>query len=571
MSGDQLVFDMSSSPEQGQASVFVRKDWLSIQDSNNGSYVSNNIIIETSMLSNSNRYISYRDSFILMPLLITMTAPAATGWNPTDPAHSADNVISLKNFYGSIIHSLQIDMNGSTISQTVPYIGLYNAFKLLTTLSYQDCISQGPSIGFYMDTSTSVGFSPADDVNGVGVTNNRNGAGFALVTFSLAPTGIPYNEGFFKRQSMWNFDPQALLPGNDTPYTDLISVASLTQVWKSYIFNKVRANGAQSGIWQCAITAQIYLKHISDFFAKIPLLKGCFFRLSIFINQPTVSFIAANGELTETTVNSPLGGVSTLMVASAMPQFQGTAPSASSTLVDGPYTVSLCVGNVCLNTAQSGLARVGLGPLCKNVQLICPSYVFNPVFESAYISSEIKHISYESQYNYNVMAIPTNTSFVQNLTNGIANIKSLLFIPVYSPASNGGLTTFQSPFDPCGGGPTSPFCYLGNFQAQISGANVLYNQGQYIYQQFLQQTQGVNAVNAGETDGLTSGMISKVDWETSYCYWFLDCSRMLPVEEAVPKSVSVSGLNLSTKSIDIYCFVTYGVSIDVSVLSGARV
>ena len=277
--------------------------------------------------------------------------------------------------------------------------------------------------------------------------------------------------------------------------------------------------------------------------------------------------------LTNTTVNSPLGGVSTIMVASAFNPGAGTgqSPCASSNLVAGTYTVNLSVGNTCLNTAQSGLGGMALGPLCKNVQLICPSYVFNPVFESAYISSEIKHISYESQYNYNIMAIPTNTSFVQNLTNGIANIKSLLFIPVYSPASNGGLTTFQSPFDPCGGGPTSPFCYLGNFQAQISGANVLYNQGQYIYQQFLQQTQGVNAVNAGETDGLTSGMISKVDWETSYCYWYLDCSRMLPVEEAVPKSVSVSGLNLSTKSIDIYCFITYGVSIDVSVLSGARV
>ena len=392
-------------------------------------------------------------------------------------------------------------------------------------------------------------------------------------TAFFAPAGSAYNEAVYRHQQYWNFDPQALLPGNLQPYTTLITAASLTQVWKSYIFNKVAAGGGQSGIWQCAITAQIYLKHISDFFAKIPILKGCFYRLSIFINQPTVTFTVNNAGLTNTTVNSPLGGVSTIMVASAFNPGAGTGqtPCASANLVAGVYTVNLSVGNTCLNTAQSGLGGMALGPLCKNVQLICPSYVFNPVFESAYISSEIKHISYESQYNYNIMAVPTNTSFVQNLTNGIANIKSLLFIPVYSPASNGGLTTFQSPFDPCGGGTTSPFCYLGNFQAQISGANVLYNQGQYIYQQFLQQTQGVNAVNAGETDGLTSGMISKVDWETSYCYWYLDCSRMLPVEEQVPKSVSVSGLNLSTKSINIYCFITYGVSIDVSVLSGARV
>ena len=46
---------MSSAPE-GQASIFLRKDYLSLLDSNNGSYVSNNIIFETSSIANSNRF-----------------------------------------------------------------------------------------------------------------------------------------------------------------------------------------------------------------------------------------------------------------------------------------------------------------------------------------------------------------------------------------------------------------------------------------------------------------------------------------------------------------------------------
>jgi hypothetical protein len=195
----------------------------------------------------------------------------------------------------------------------------------------------------------------------------------------------------------------------------------------------------------------------------------------------------------------------------------------------------------------------------------------NPVFESAYLSSEIKKISFEGTYNFNVSNITSGATFTNLLTNGISNQKSLLIVPFYTAASNVNLLPIQSPFSSAGGGTTSPFAYLGNFQAQVSGANVLYNQNQYLSTFFLQQFYGTNAVNAGLTDGLTSGLIAKQDWETSYTYWYLDTSRMLPVEEAVPKSVQITGQNLSTKALDLYCFITFGQEISVSVLSGARV
>ena len=421
-----------------------------------------------------------------------------------------------------------------------------------------------------MDNALSFGFSDVESPSGYGTCNNRNAFAVPAVSGEFAVVGSFYNDGIAKRQSYWNFDLDGRMPNAPLPYSTLISENSVRQVWKSYIFNKTNVNLAaeRDGVWQCAITAQIYLRHFSDFFDKSCLLKGCFFRLSIFVNQPVVTFSVAAAELVEfdaVVVNSPLGGVSPLMICS------GFGPNGSSRLVEGDYTVSLAVGATCLSSAQSANRGVRASPLNKGVQLIVPSYTFNPIFESSYISSEVKHIEYCSQYNYNILNIPAGQSFTQNLTNGIANIKSLLFIPFYTAAANQGLLPIQSPFDPSGGGPTSPFCWLGNFNCQLSGANVLYNQGQYLYQQFLQQTQGVNAINAGLTDGLTSGLINKQDWEASYCYWYLDASRMLPVEEAVPKSVSITGQNLSQFPIDLYSFITYQVSIDVSVLSGARV
>jgi hypothetical protein len=73
------------------------------------------------------------------------------------------------------------------------------------------------------------------------------------------------------------------------------------------------------------------------------------------------------------------------------------------------------------------------------------------------------------------------------------------------------------------------------------------------------------------TDGLTSSLIDKLGFENEYCYYYVDCSRMLPVEEAVPKSVSIIGTNSCAKDLQFFCFIEYGVQVSIDVLTGARV
>ena len=176
------------------------------------------------------------------------------------------------------------------------------------------------------------------------------------------------------------------------------------------------------------------------------------------------------------------------------------------------------------------------------------------------------------------------------ITNGIANIKSILVLPFYSPlfgtavtnAKSGvsfnpntnipsGMPVYQSPFDPAGSGPTSPLCHLTNFNVQISGQNAIYNLQKYAFEQFNDQLYGQNAVNGGLTDGLTSGLIGRQDFDTEYCFYYVNVERMLPVEQSVPKSVQVIGQNMSSKSCDYWVFVEYGVEISIDALTGARV
>ena len=136
MSADSVVYDMSSMSE-GSPSVFVRRDNLTILDNQNQNYNGNQSVLDTSQLANSNKYMNYREAYFTIPMVLTLTNLVASGaaFTPATAATSADYCLGLKNWYGSIVHSLTVDLQGTTIVQQTPYIGLWNTFKLMTSLS----------------------------------------------------------------------------------------------------------------------------------------------------------------------------------------------------------------------------------------------------------------------------------------------------------------------------------------------------------------------------------------------------------------------------------------------------
>ena len=570
MSADTLVFDMSSMSE-GTPSVFVRKDWLAILDNQNQNYQGNQSVIDTSQLANSNKYMNYREAYLTVPLVMTLTQSigATAPYLPATAGTSGDYALGLKNWYGSIVHSFTLDYNGTTIIQQTPYVGLWNTFKLMTSFSFDDVRSMGPSIGFYPDEATSFRFDTADNGNGLGTSNNRNAGGFSVVS-GADNAFVPYNEGFLKRQQGWNFDPAGLV-GTGTAYSTLISTANLNLLWKSYIFTKINATGTNPStapaVVQVAITAQIYLKHLHSFFERVPLLKGVFMKMTLNLNQSSVNFaIDANDLFTTCSVSSPLGGVNPIMIASAL------TSNGSASFTQGSYIASIAVGKTVLNSSQSSLTGVASSPLGGSILLNVPAYTFNPVFETSYLSSPVKKIVYTDIYQYQIVnQISAGQTFNNLITNGIANIKSVLVLPFFQSSANDGLSPIQSPFDTAGGGTTSPLCLLTQFNVQVSGQNAIYNTERYSYEQFFNQLYGQNAVNGGMTDGLTSGLVNQQGFEMLYNYYYVNVGRMLPVEEAVPKSVNVLGTNCSSKAIDLFIFIEYGVEVSIDVLTGARV
>jgi len=575
MANDKIVYELSNDVESSP-NIFVRKDWVTILDNNSQNYSSNQLTISTSAISNSSKFASFREGYLSVPLLLTLSSAAvgqtqATAFTPDVSANSADYSLGLKNWFGHIFHSMSVDLNGSTIIQTTPFSSLWNSFKLMTTLSWNDVITQGSSIGFFPDTATAFAFSGSSyNVNGVGTSNNQN-----LTTASAVVAGAfnDYqvgNVGFVKRQQYINYDPEANMgtTATDLSFAQLLDSTALKTAYKSYISSKVKGvvtSGAvtTAGIFQVSVMANIQLKHLHDFFNKISLMKGLFFNIVLNLNNTSVAFTIASSAFSAATVTSALGGVCPLMLSSA------ASSNGNSGLPAGNYIASIAVGSKCLNSQQLSLSNMTTGTLGNQVTLNLPLYTFAPVFESAYLSSPVKTITYSDIYNYIQYNVASQNTYNFLATNGIAKILSVTVLPFFTASANGGILPIQSPFDTAAA-TTSPLCLQGNFNIQLSGQNLLYNTQLYSYQQYLQQLVGANSINGSQIDGLCSSLIGQLDFETLYNFYYVRADRALGVEASVPKSVAITGQNLSKLAIDLYCFIEYEQSIQVDVLTAQR-
>ena len=78
------------------------------------------------------------------------------------------------------------------------------------------------------------------------------------------------------------------------------------------------------------------------------------------------------------------------------------------------------------------MTGVTTGGMAQSIYLYVPAYTFNPEFEQAYLSTPIKQIKYTDVYQYQINGVGTGQTMNSLVTNGIANIKSILLLPFYS-------------------------------------------------------------------------------------------------------------------------------------------
>jgi hypothetical protein len=356
-----------------------------------------------------------------------------------------------------------------------------------------------------------------------------------------------------------------------------------TQIFKNYITSINETSRA------IIFLAVIRLKDVCDFFDKMPLMKGATMRLYINTNQCLLplSVTAAEVELTG--------------VITAFPSLQLTAPP---TILGGGQTCPIMVSSADLGQGMNAIAPVKAAapgnskamtvalsivktqfsnitpyqtPL-TSVRLYAPAYTMSPQAEASYLSmSPTKKIVYEDlfQYQFNNVA-PGPFNFL--VSNGLPNLKSLVMMGFLPAASNGitgagqyvatPVASLLSPFSSSGGTP-DPIS-LTNLNIQISGKNLFNDNKQYDYQEYLEQFVSSNQLNGSLTTGLGSGLIGESEWSDLYRYYYADCSRGLPQEAGVSRSIQVSGTNQSSVNVNLMIFASFSRSLTVDIRSGVR-
>lgn len=178
--GDHLIYEDAVSTELYTTSEFTQKQYLYVNDNNNGSY-SSQIVLDTTSLSNSGQWIGWSEAFILMPLVIqfesaSMTAGTCYDW-----------VVGMKNGYWQMVHSMTVEFNNRNVVQQVPFLNVFSSFRAMTSWSHQDLQNWGAMCGFYPDTAESwiynnlAGGAAGGAItanllcsSGMGLSNNRN-------------------------------------------------------------------------------------------------------------------------------------------------------------------------------------------------------------------------------------------------------------------------------------------------------------------------------------------------------------------------------------------------------------
>jgi hypothetical protein len=543
---DNLVFEESVNTEVEQ-SEFIEKKWVYVNDNNSQNY-SSQVVIDSTPLANAGGYVNWSEGYILMPLVAELTSNVAIASSDADVKTLLDKkLFAMKNGYWQMLNSMSIEFNNQTIVQQTPFLNVFRSFKAHTSLSQDDLVNHADEIGYGFDEAVSWEWDAVQ-----GVLNNS--------IIKATENGEKVwdgkgNDGLSRRAGVINVND------SDRGKENVITNTTRGQLYQSHRKTTGETTTTRSFVWN--IFAKLRLKDLSEYFEKCPMLKGSTMRFLINTNQVQIDFDVANSGVATPSSISVLGG-NTCPVQLGL----GTDLKGKEVLPDGAYVFTLDI-------VKSRQASGSQSPL-TSCRLYAPVYRFNPMAEQRYLSlSPTKLIEYNDIFQYQFNGVGAGQPFNFLVSNGIANIKSVLVVPFLTSATDGagngtaGRKGVMSPFSSAGATPDP--VPLTNFNILLSGVNLFLNNEDYDFEAFIHQLQSANQLNGNLTTGLTSGLIGRKEFDHLYRYYYGNCSRSLPSEEGVSKSVQIVGKNTSAKTIDLMVFVEFKRSMTIDISTGARI
>ena len=88
---------------------------------------------------------------------------------------------------------------------------------------------------------------------------------------------------------------------------------------------------------------------------------------------------------------------------------------------------------------------------------------------------------------------------------------------------------------------------------------------------FLEESRGGNSLNGGLQTGLITGLLSEIDYNTTYGTVVIDLSRHDAPMDAIAKSVMIQFTNSSAYAMNYYCIIEYAKVLNVNCKTGTLV
>jgi len=630
MSSTNTEYEFTSSLKK-DSNIYITKDrqYIYYNDLANGAYNSNTseVKFELISLANTNQFVNWAESFVLIPLTLSMKATSGT-FNGVAGAGIAENAfaLSLKNGYQHIVDSLLITINDNPINQPCQGANIPNSFRLYE-MSADDRRILGDAMNFYLDTGDSIRYLPAPTGATAFLTGTSNVTSIStagVVTFGantyLLQVGQQFSLGgiTYTVQTIPTLTTCTVLP---TPVSAIgattitwITPLSLTNQglgecnnviskanslfnpssgFLTNIINQGRQNRIMNTAYDpsqnainnyfttttktgesfrnCLITNSS-TEVTYNIFATIPMsvLHDFFDKLPIARGLSVRLNLYLN---TGITITENVNSAQHVSIGNyTMPR--GTCPFMVSPICNDPIVGSGFRINSDCTQVQYNL-KIG-NSTQPNCRFYASLYTFNPQTEALYISAPERNILYNDVVQYVIPNVGYNQAVNNLITSGISRLRGLLMVPILSGQSNAcsGLDAKQSPFSSCPA-TTFPYSKITNFQIQISGRPV-YNTP--LSHTFMFYNTGVKpelSINGGSMRslGMSSGCISKSDSENGYGFYYTDLTNIeSEAEDNASKSVQVlfqNNVSNSSFTLDFYIYLFFQKQVGLNVSNGS--
>ena len=616
--------------------LYLTKDrqYLYFNDFQGGNYNSNSseVRFELISLANTNQFVSWCESFVLIPLQLSVSGYIAAG-TAGGLSGTAENAfaLSLKNSYLQIVDSILITVNDQAINSTTQGINISNTFNLMS-MSADDRKTLGSMLQFYVDTGDSLRYvpNPAAFYSGqITITAAGGITALGVVTTTALPAVIQRGQQFYYCGVLYTVTADAAAGAttfNVTPLpgTNLTTPAAVTTTFftplnltnnglgetnnvisKSTLFNprdgyqalnglvnegrrarmqdtSYSTSGLSSTYQSAASAGQIFKNNIvqndasavmynlfaclpmatlHNFFQKLPITRGLSVRLNLYLN-------------TGITINETVTKANHVSITSSVIPRQ-TVPFMVSPISNDP----VCGSGFSIADAVTLKYELKIGnSALSNCRFYDSMFHFNPTTEAQYISSPERKILYSDICQYVIPNVGPNANVNNLITSGVSRLRGFLMVPIISAASNVcTLDGKQSPFSSCPA-TTFPYAKIQNFQLQISGKPFFatpINHSQLLYNCMLRTELSING-GALCSLRMSSGSISKTDFESGFTYYWVDLGQLENEgDDNLSKSVQVlftnsvsSGGTTSNLQTDFYIYLYYQKMVNINISNG---